>query len=213
MQVNEVGPWIILALGMLVILCALFVILFRENRKGVVLMWVFGALFLGLGTYGLVFLSSYANFIKALNGLQSDMSEKNVSGVLDDIAKDKFKSGERDLLLNYIVDNPVSNLKDLMEQSSARATGSEGKTALRNAGTLLLQKQNVANDLSRMLANEEHPAKTLERFDPGTKALVARELVRVRPAARTERAGNSDTLRRLMVVKPYRFSVKKQPGE
>jgi hypothetical protein len=179
MTPSEIGPWLMLGLGALSIVAALYATVFlRPVKKGLIVLWIFGLAMLGIGSYGPMFLSEYGSFVSTMTSLNATPSKETYQQAFDKVASGKLTGDYGNIVLRYAVNHPVEGTDTLLRASIGTATNPAGRNALLSADTLLTQKYAVANRLMESVLHDTSATRTLESFDPATRALVAQSLLR-----------------------------------
>jgi hypothetical protein len=121
---NTVGPWILLAIGVVICLGMVRSIL-RDpaHAKSYVTALTIGAALAGVGVYGLAFLDPFSRVLSSLTGAKTP-EEKRAATIdaLGVIAKGRLRPGQQELLMPYLLNQPVGDMTNLMQGAIAKAT-------------------------------------------------------------------------------------------
>lgn len=182
MDILAVGPWVLLGVGTLSLLGALFISLTRKEGKSPWIIWVFGFGISGVGIYGPVFLSSYGSFLKTIADLKSDPTAQAYSSAFDKIGNGDLSAEHADVVLQYAIAQPVEATDSLLQVAITKAKDPAGKRALENAKTLYLEKQASVRFVARALEQSPNPSLQLDSLDAVTRTMVARKLLEIPPS-------------------------------
>lgn len=176
METQVLGPWILVGLGAVGVLGAVYVSVKQTAPKGLWLMWVFSFAILGVGVYGPAFLVPYSKFIQPLLAMQQSPDAITYKAVFDDVANGELPPEYQEIALAYALESPVDGMEELLDEAISSSTDPIGKRALRRARESLDGKKRVAEEL---LSHHDLTAELIERFDPATRSLVIRPLLRM----------------------------------
>lgn len=203
MKPSDVGPWVMLILGSLTILGALYAtVIAGQTRKSIIVLWIFGVAMVGIGSYGPVFLSDYGDFVNTLLSMNSSPSKETYQQAFDKVAGGKLSGDYGDIVVRYAVNHPVEGTDSLLHTSIRTAKDPAGRQVLLSADTLLTQKLATARLLSETVVRDTAAEQTIQNFDPATRSLVARSLLRLPPQERARLHIRQSTLERMREVAP-----------
>ncbi len=202
MTTQNVGPWLILVVGVVALIAAVWGSLSSTAQKKVWLLWVFGLACAGVGTYGPVFLSSYGGFLNVLQNIQTNPSTETYASALGDIASGKLKPEEADAVLQYIVNKPVEGTDSLLSVYAEQASDPGARQYLAAADSVLVQRKRVSNELIKNLSQQSSFETSVEHFDPTTRALIARQVLANPGVVSPSVAVNRDKLREWAKIAP-----------
>jgi hypothetical protein len=175
------GPWVLVALGAIVIVAGVFILFRREARVALVMMsFVFGVLLCGLGVFGITFLDSYARFLKTseiLTAVMQAPSDQTYSQALDAVASGKVDPAQGQALLTYMEARPTPQFGDLVRRKAVSAKDPRSRALLAATADDFGRREESAAKLAAGLAakNQLTPA-AVESLDQGSQVLVARHL-------------------------------------
>jgi hypothetical protein len=184
MSTLEFGPWVLLALGALTLLGALVNSFRKVPARTTWIMWIIGFAISGVSTYGPWFLGPYSDFVKTVTQLQSSPSPETYSEALQKVAEGKFSPTYDSIIVHVALSQPVDGMDSLLQLSIQKARGDEEKKILAGAQNVWTAKKAAATELSQRIAQSDQAENTLQSFDPVTKSLVARAILK-RPGAST----------------------------
>lgn len=177
-DVGTVGPWVLLALSFLTILGAIWTTVSGTAAKGVWMMWVFGGGMAGVGIYGPSFLLTYSEALKVMTAMSQSPGTSTFTNAFNLIANGKMPQDLGKVAVAYALENPLENMDDALNQAIAQGKDPAGKAMLEGARQSLEGKKFVAEQLATRLPEGEPAAVKLKKFDPATRALVARSLLK-----------------------------------
>lgn len=189
METQVLGPWILVGLGAVGVLGAVYVSVKQTVPKGLWLMWVFSFAILGVGVYGPAFLEPYSKFIQPLLAMQQSPDATTYKAVFDDVANGELPPEYQEIALAYALESPVDGMEELLDEAISSSTDPVGKRALRRARESLDGKKRVAEEL---MSHHDLTTERIERFDPATRRLLIPGLLKM----------SDDTLRREWNLKP-----------
>jgi hypothetical protein len=178
MSIVTVGPWILLGVGTVILLGAVWAVFKGKQAKSLWMMWIVGFATSGVAIYGPAFLGQYGEFVKVLMQLQSNPTPETYSKALDDVASGKFPAAYDSVIVQFALSQPVEGMDSLLQHSLERATDKQGKEILTDAAATWSAKKEVAKEISRHLAGTTDIEIKLASFDPVTRSLVARALLK-----------------------------------
>src|SRR5260370_19934808 len=173
MGISDIGRWIIVAVGVAFLATALVLIVKDAQRKwGLVVLLIFGTLFLGIGVFGPGFLKDYSDFIKSIGAvleMEKSATPATYGAVFNKIAKGELPASYQELALAYAIDRPGKNMQQLLDEAISKATDTSGKAALENARADLAGKQFAAEQIAASLeAARRVSTGELEKLDSTT---------------------------------------------
>jgi hypothetical protein len=177
MQIAVIGPWVLLVLGVVTLLAAVWASVTKPNPTRLWLMWVFGLAIAGIGIYGPVFLGPYQQFIGAITAMQEKPNQDTYKEAFVKVGKGELPPRYQEVVLAYALDRPVPDMANALKGAISQATDPQGKVALEKTAQSLQEKKAVAEQITKNILNEGPSARTkLETLDPTTKSLVSEEL-------------------------------------
>ncbi len=194
MDIQVLGPWIIMGLGTVGVLGAVFVSVRQTAPKGLWAMWFFSFAILGVGVYGPAFLEPYGKFVQPLLAMLQSPSAATYKAVFEDVASGELPPEYQEIALAYALESPVEGMEELLDEAISGSTDPAGKLALRGARESLDGKKRVAAELLR---DQGLTAERIKRFDPATRALVIRPLLKQTDDSLRERNLSREALRKL----------------
>ena len=181
MDIEIIGPWILLGVGVIVLLGAVAGTLLGKAAKTLALMWIFGGLLSGVGVYGPGFLASYSQFLRVMSPMVETPTDATYSAVLSRIGRGNLRPEHQEIALAYVLDRPLPDMEALLDDAIAEATDESGQAALTAARRALQGQHEVAHHLAEEIRTSQASAQVIDRFDPTTQSLVARELTKQPP--------------------------------
>ena len=178
MEITTVGPWILLVIGALLMLAAIYVAAVHQGKPSSLLL--FGFLSIGVGIHGPLFMGQYADFWRAVLPITSEsMDPKAYQDLFRRIGQGDFDTKLQDVALRYALDRPIQDMDRLLTEAIASATNDQGRSALERTKLAWAGKVKVANQLARQVESVPLDVEDLEieAFDPATRTLVAEELL------------------------------------
>ena len=130
MEITYVGPWILLGIGTLLMLAAVYIAV-AQQRKPLILL-TFGLLSVGVGIHGPLFMGQYAEFFRAMSRMVGTANSETYGPVLERIGQGDFTPELQDIALSYALDHPIPDMDQLLSEAIAGATNEEGRNALEN---------------------------------------------------------------------------------
>lgn len=191
MDIQVIGPWVLMGLGTVGVLGAVLVSVKQTAPKGLWMMWFFSFAILGVGVYGPAFLEPYSKFIQPLLAMQQSPSATTYKAVFEDVASGELPPEYQGIALAYALERPVEGMEELLDEAISASTDPVGKLALRGARESLDGKKRVAAELLR---DQELTAERIERFDPATRAMVIRPLLKLSDDSLRERNLRRDVI-------------------
>ena len=117
MTPSELGPWILLGLGVVCIFAAI-ISGFKEVSPRVILMiWIFGVALLGVGSYGPIFLSSYTKFIRAMMAWEKSPTDENLAQLLESASSDKLPEGSLRAVTRYALSTGGESSLEVLDRT------------------------------------------------------------------------------------------------
>ena len=182
MAITNVGPWILLGIGTLLMLAAVYIAVSQQRRPSLLL--IFGFLSIGVGIHGPLFMGPYAKFLNSISSMVKNPSPATYSEIFSAIGKGEFGPELQEIALSYALDRPIGDMDRLLRDAIARAADSQGRQALEVAERELTQKANLAAELvnQHMVAQAQVTLRTLdtekiEALDPATRMIFSKELL------------------------------------
>lgn len=207
MTMPAIGPWVLLAVGAIVLLGALWGTLKPNGPKSLWLAWIFGLACAGTGIYGPMFLSSYADFLKTLEQLQSNPSQETYTTALQKIADGEFTPQQSDVVLRYLTSQPSEGLDTLLTRYSQNAKDSVAKQQLAESGTALSQRLALVGKGAEKLDAEGTLQQRVTSFDQTTKNLIANSVLKKPDSEISALKFNKDALKNW--ARTEKFNVEK----
>lgn len=175
MEITIVGPWILLVIGALLMLAAIYVATVQRGKPSSLLL--FGFLSIGVGIHGPLFMGQYADFWRAVLPITSEsMDPEAYQDLFRRIGHGDFDAELQDVALRYALGRPIQDMDRLLTEAIASATNDQGRGILEKTKLAWDGKVKVANQLARQVENAPRDVE-IEAFDPETRALVAEELL------------------------------------
>lgn len=194
MNIQTVGPWILLGVGTVTLLGAAFVSVRHSAPKGLWLMWVFGFAIAGVGVYGPAFLEPYGKLIRPIMAMLASPNAATYNAVFDKVASGELPPEYQDIGLAYALERPIEDMDQLFTEAIQNSTDPAGKLALEEAQATLEGKKLVADELAK---RSSLTVEDIKRFDPTTRQLVSGRLLQLPNATLIERNLNPEVLRNI----------------
>lgn len=107
-------------------------------------------LFLGFGQYGIPFLKPFTDLVQGLGDVIGSPSEQSYEAFLDEAGSGGVPKETRTAGLALMLEHPVENMDEILEQAAGRATDEQARTDIlaareRYAATAELAQQVAAN--------------------------------------------------------------------
>ena len=192
MAITTVGPWVLLLVGVVTVLGAVWLTVTKPDVRRPWWMWVFGVLLCGTGVYGPAFLTDYASFLKTLKTLSDEPSEANYQAFLQDMADGDVPESVQDAGTALMLQHPIPQLERLVESAEVQASSPAVKAKLQSMQESLAAQKEQAQVLKSGLVGEAIEPITIFQLPAATRFHLADELehepedVRARLHLRTE---------------------------
>lgn len=206
MDILSVGPWILLAVGTVILLGAVWAVFKGKQAKSVWMMWVVGFGVSGVAIYGPAFLGQYSEFVKVLMQLQSDPTKETYASAFDKVAAGTFPAAYDSIIVQVALSQPVDGMDSLLNASLGKAKDEKRKLILTDAAATWTAKKVGANEIAQRIKNTPNAEQTLARVDPVTRSLVARALLNEPASGAGEARVTKEVLRNLSVFPRQRVA-------
>jgi hypothetical protein len=120
------------------------------SKRQPLFMAILALAFLGVGAYGPSFLGDYAKFLTVLRGGDEKETETTYKTLIDDIASGEMPAKYQPLFEAYMLEHPIDNLGELVDQGVAKANGPQKESLLRMKETL--SRKEATADLAAQAA-------------------------------------------------------------
>lgn len=199
MDILQVGPWVLLGIGAVTLLGALWGTLRQKQAKSIWMMWIIGFAVSGVGIYGPIFLSSYSEFVKTLLELQRSPSRESYSAALQKVAEGQFPARYDSVIVYVCLNQPVDGMDSLIQVWLTHAKDDQRRKTLEEAKTAWAGRKVAAKELGVRIHESPDGEAKLASLDPVSRSLVARSLLQ-RPVTEAEPERiDRNALRRLAV--------------
>lgn len=178
MSIGDVGPWVLLGVGTVILLGAVWGVFKGKQAKSLWMMWIVGFATSGVAIYGPAFLGQYGEFVKVLMQLQSNPTPETYSKALDEVAAGKFPAAYDSVIVQFALSQPVEGMDSLLQHSLGKATDETRRQILANAAATWTARKEAAKEIGRHLSESDDPEAKLASFDPVTRSLVAKSLLK-----------------------------------
>lgn len=130
MEITYIGPWILLSLGTLLMLAAVYIAVVQQGRP--VSLLTFGFLSIGVGIHGPLFMGQYAKFFRVMVSLVStaDADPETYKVVFDRIGQGDFDPELQKIAVGYALSRPIEDMDRLLDEAIGGATNDQGRAAL-----------------------------------------------------------------------------------
>lgn len=169
-DITNVGPWIFLGLGVLLLLAGIYISVFQ--KRNIIILLIFGVLCTGLGIQGPLFMGQYAEWLRVMLAMVKTNNPETVQAVFNMIGKRDFDPALQEITLSYTLNLPIQNLDSLLTNAINSASNEQGKKVLKETKQELVAKIGTGKLLSQKLSPEE-----IETLDEATRILVTNELL------------------------------------
>ena len=177
MEILQVGPWILLGVGVVTLLGALWGTLRQKQAKSLWIMWIIGFAVSGVAIYGPVFLSSYSEFVRTLLQLQKSPSTETYSAALQRVAEGTFPSSYDSIIVNFALSQPVDGMDSILQVSLGKAKDGEHRKFIADAQSAWSGRKAAAKELGHLIRENPDGEAKIASLDPVTQSLVARSLL------------------------------------
>ena len=176
-DIRVVGPWILLGIGVVILLGAVYVMVATERRHGLLWMWIFGVLPAGLGVFGLEFFEPYRSFVAVYQQAVQNPSESTYSALLEKASSGALPPDSRKLALAYMEARPVPNLDQMLKHAIAKTDDSNSKKDLQATARAVHAKSLIAADVLKGIEQQgQLNAGAIQRLDPATQRFILQGL-------------------------------------
>ncbi len=141
-QIATVGPWVLLVLG--VVVCARTIWNPKANWK----LLLIGFCMCGVAVYGVTFLESMGRAAQLMNNLEAKPGSESTQAAVDAVKDGAVSPQDQKTLLASVMDQPVTNLNQILSNSIATAKDPKGKQTLQTYLSRLESKQFIAEHLT-----------------------------------------------------------------
>lgn len=203
MDILIVGRWVMLVIGALILLAAIWSIIKRPEIKRP-LMLLLGVFILGIGVFGLEFVPAYRQWIEVLKDMVNNPSEKSFSVFFEETSKENMPVELREIGINFATTHPIDRMEEILEEAIKRTPDNKesGKSALKYAKRSLQGNQLAVDRILRSTPAVDE----VEKFDPVTRKLIYQRLIKdPQYASRKYRIDPSS-------IQQYRPTLKPFPG-
>ena len=128
MDITYVGPWILLGIGTLLMLAAVYNTVVQQGRPFNLL--AFGLLSIGVGIHGPLFMGQYAEFFRIMSPMVGTENPETYKEVFDRIGQGDFDPELQKIALGYALSRPIEDMDCLLSEAIASATNDQGQAAL-----------------------------------------------------------------------------------
>ena len=184
MTIEVVGPWVLLAVGVFMLVSGAVAVLRGAGPKKPWI-WMFGLAASGVGLYGPAFLVPYARFLDPIMAMQGSPDTETYGKVFDEVGEGELPPEYQELALAYALDRPIPDMENLLETAVSAASDPGGKEALTvslealrckmNFGEALWDAHSQTSDGAGSAA--DRVVEDLSRLDSGTRSVAIRPLL------------------------------------
>jgi len=170
------GPWVLLFVGAVVSLKVAFAPDGWKTRR-ILLQWIFGLSFVGLGTFGLSFLPAYSGLLRDIARFMKDPTPENEKHIADRVANEEMPEEYRELASNAVLGNPTPETSETLERAAASARSPEGKRHLEEAARRFKERTETAVATAAGLAERnELTAEGVRKLPPEKRKILTDSL-------------------------------------
>jgi hypothetical protein len=108
----SVGRWVMLTLGVLALLGAIWMAL---KAKGSLLMWVFGVLLLGMGSFGMEFIPKYSDWLGKLSDMIKNPGKESYGAFFASVGKQTLTPDIQQIGIDYAINHPIEGMESLLK--------------------------------------------------------------------------------------------------
>ncbi len=175
MRIQEIGPWILLALGATSVIAGIWVGVKKSPPTGLWVMLVFGVAMAGVGIHGPLFMQPYGDFLARLLSAPTAETYKEF---LEKAGKGEMPAEYREAGLALMLEKPVPELEGMLDEAIDTAPDPQGKESLSRAREDLKRKKETASRITRGLGLDGSILiGEIAGLDSSTRALVANDLL------------------------------------
>lgn len=182
MDIQIIGPWVLLAVGTFILVSAAITHLRgRQQTRGWPWIWVFGLGTAGVGLYGPTFLVPYGKFLKPLLQMQESPNAKTYASTFEAVGRNEIPPEYQEMALAYALDRPIPDMESVLTKAVTQAPQGRGKTALAQSLDSLKARKRMAMEVAEAQPSER-PAPNIEstianiaKMDPASRALLDRQ--------------------------------------
>lgn len=199
MDILLVGRWIMLIIGTLALLGAIWITL---KGRSVFLMWAFGVLLIGIGSFGMEFMPKYSDWLSKLSDMIKNPGKESYEAFFASVSKQKLPAELQQIGIEYAVSHPIEGIESIIKGVIDRTPeNTEGRKALNWAMENFKGKERVIDQILESKPKSE----AVQNFDKATGEQVFNKLNKLPP----------DKLRTLEIdpgsIKSYRPIIDKFP--
>ena len=178
MDITSIGPWALLALGIVVVLGALWLSVKGRQFKLILPAWIFGMALSGIGVYGPAFLKPYGEFLEPILSMMESPGTETYSAFFNDVAEGKMPEPYQNLGLSYALNNPIEHMDSILEDAEKKAPTESSKVPLTNARADLEARALASATLvDETSFRRTAPTRPSRFFDRKTQSNAARTLL------------------------------------
>ncbi len=211
MAITTIGPWVLLAAGLVLMIAAVSLARVGNRFKELVIFLILGVALSGTSVWGLGFLGQYRDFLTATNLLNQMLTNPDTTTygqAFASVGKGEVKPQYQRAILAVALQRPVEGLDRALTENADRATDADGRQALREASADLAGKQEAAGLVQHALASSGTAGARLERLDLATRVLVARGLQALPTERRRQLDVDAAQLKRMGEIQAVRPSAR-----
>jgi hypothetical protein len=177
MDALVIGRWIMIVLGMAGVGSAI-AFKFKHPEKNPIMMWVFGVLLTGIGTFGMEFMPRYSEWLKVIKAMVDSPGIETYQVFFDKVAEEKLPAEVVDIGINFAVNHQVDGMEFILTRAIAETPAeTQGRRDLEQTLEALRGRQAAVDQL---LQAAPSPA-TAREFDPSMRELLYRSMRLVPP--------------------------------
>jgi hypothetical protein len=174
MDIVSIGRWIMLIIGALALLVAIWTTL---KGKGGFLMWVFGVLLVGIGSFGMEFIPKYGDWMKRLSDMIKSPGKESYEAFFTSVSKQKLPAELQQMGIEYAVSHPVEGMDSIIKGVTDQTQNPNGKKALNWTIENFEGKQRVIDQILECKPTSE----VVQDFDQATAKQVFDKLEKLSP--------------------------------
>jgi len=172
-----IGRWIMIFLGIAGVGSAI-AFKFKHPDKNPLLMWLFGVLLAGTGTFGMEFMPKYSDWLKVIKAMVDSPSLETYQVFIDKVAEEELPPEVADIGMNFVVNHQVDGLEFILSRAITKAPAeTQGRKDLERTLEALRGRQAVMDQLLRAAP----PPEAAREFDPSTQELLYRNMRMLSP--------------------------------
>jgi hypothetical protein len=175
MDMVSVGRWIMIVIGALALLVAIWITL---KGKSSLLIWIFGILLLGIGSFGMEFMPKYSDWLSKVSDMIKTPGKESYEAFFASVSKQKLPAELQQIGIEYAINHPIEGMESIIKGVIDRTPeNTEGRKALNWAMENFKGKQRVIDQILESKPKSE----VVQNFDQATGEQVFNKLNKLSP--------------------------------